>query len=91
MYGEIVNRYGQWDPTLPFMGFLQAFGWFGKAPEHFPVGINTCFNPALAESGETPSNYGLDYCLDYRGVITQSKWVFGVGNEMYVDYQYITK
>lgn len=91
MYGEIVNRYGQWDPTLPFMGFLQAFGWFGKAPEHFPVGINTCFNPALAESGETPSNYGLDYCLDYRGVITQSKWIFGVGNEMYVDYQYITK
>lgn len=93
-YTNVVNRNGQWDPTLPVMGFFQTFGWFGVAPTHFPSKIQT--NVLLNINGsdgrsETASWYGLDYRVDYQGLIETVKWSVSLNNytEANISYQYV--
>ena len=35
VYYGVKNIKRQWDPSLPIMGPMQLFGWFGKAPAHY--------------------------------------------------------
>lgn len=86
-YSAIENRYGQWDPTLPFMGYLQAFGWFGTCPKHFPKAINTAFNPENGQEGDN-KDYTLDYYLNYDGLMTQSMWKYSLNESFGVDYDF---
>lgn len=72
-YSTVENRWLQWEPTLPFMGFFQTFGWFGTAPKHFPSSI------AMTEGTLLDTEYtsaALDYYIDYNGTITQTSWKF---------------
>ncbi|MDE7342704.1 MAG: hypothetical protein K2N19_01640 [Muribaculaceae bacterium] len=93
-YSEVGNRYGQWDPTLPFMGFFQAFGWFGTAPVHFPKTIST---KALSDDPDASSGsraaaevFTLDYYLDYNGLMEQVAWARSTNNGMSVYINYIS-
>ncbi|MDE5956892.1 MAG: hypothetical protein K2G78_01105 [Muribaculaceae bacterium] len=93
-YTNVENRYGQWDPTLPVMGFFQTYGWFGVAPTHFPSKIKTCVLLNTNGSGgraETASWYDLDYSIDYHGLIETVKWSESLNNytEARIDYQYL--
>lgn len=91
-YTNVVNRYGQWDPTLPFMGFFQIFGWFGTAPTHFPKTISTT---ALSGDADTSSGnraaaevYTLNYEINYQGLMEQVVWERSMSDRMsaYINY-----
>lgn len=91
-YTNVENRYGQWDPTLPVMGFFQTYGWFGVAPTHFPSKIQTYVLLNTDRSGsraETASWYDLDYRIDYQGLIETVKWSESLNNytEANIGYQ----
>lgn len=93
-YTDITNRYGQWDPTLPVMGFFQTFGWFGKAPSHFPSKIMT--SASLFEGiggdyvrGSEDRWYDLDYRINYEGLIETVKWSESLNNYKEVRINYL--
>lgn len=73
-YGTVENRYRQWDPTMPLMGFFQTLGWFGDAPLHFPKSIRTSALDVNNGNRATVSNCGLDYYINYDGLIETVRW-----------------
>lgn len=95
-YTDITNRYGQWDPTLPMMGFFQTYGWFGTAPAHFPSKIQTASSLFDENSGSgsrsragTVAWYDLDYSLNYEGLIDNVKWSQSLNNYKEVRINYL--
>ncbi len=73
-YTTVENRWLQWEPTLPFMGFFQTFGWFGKAPKHFPSSISKSDGSLLPDQDFKSAS--LDYYIDYDGTIQQARWTY---------------
>lgn len=95
-YTDVANRYGQWDPTLPVMGFFQTYGWFGTAPAHFPSKIQTASSLFDENSGSgsrsragTVAWYNLDYRINYEGLIETVKWSQSLNNYKNVDINYL--
>lgn len=81
-YSTVINRYGQWDPTFPFMGQMQVFGWFGKTSVHFPRIIRNTDNEG------NPHTYQYDYNISGNsGLFTNSKITTQSGSVVY-NYSY---
>lgn len=90
-YSSVENRYGQWDPTMPLMGFFQTLGWFGDAPAHFPNSINTsAFKDDDGLSG-TARSYGLDYYINYEGLIEMVRVSETLDNSVDYNLKYVEK
>ncbi|MDE5901840.1 MAG: hypothetical protein K2H21_01345 [Muribaculaceae bacterium] len=88
-YSDVENRFGQWDPTLPFMGFFQSFGWFGDAPLHFP---NTITTSALnTGSSRQTIACALDYYITYSGLIERVRWSTSLSNYIEADLSYVSR
>ncbi len=93
-YGDVVNRWAQWDPTMPLMGVFQVFGWFGAAPVHFPTEITTSGSPFLSALGldesraESAYTLSLDYNISWEGRLSmvRANWLLNQYTECSLDY-----
>lgn len=87
-YSTVPNVYGQWDPELPLVGFMQSFGWFGKAPAHYPKIISTSA-PVYGNYTGTNQEMAVDYYISWEGFFDKIKSSAGSNSEQFmIDLEY---
>ncbi|MBD5418477.1 MAG: hypothetical protein HDR48_00340 [Bacteroides sp.] len=81
-YSSVKNRADQWDPELPLFGFMQTFGWFGKAPAHYPKSIKTAAR-VYGNVAEDVEDIALDYYISWDKYFNEVKANTGLSSSAF--------